>query len=238
MKLYNSYQFRLTNSLLFSRNFRLSKEIARFAKMDQIQDVVIKPLEKSIYLTPHTMHFTQNGQKRTWDLLGVHDSVAILIYNTTRNVLVFVKQFRPAVYFGSIPEEDRHTTIDVKKYSPSLGITIELCAGIVDKKLSLVEIAKEEVLEECGYDVPLENLQKIGSYRSGVGTSASLQTAYYCEVTDHMKITAGGGVDDEIIDVVDMSVEEVKKYVTQNNVQSPPSFMFAIYWYLHTFNIK
>ena len=40
-----------------------------------------------------------------------------------------------------------------------------MCAGIVDKHLSLEEIAKEEVLEECGYDVPLLDLQKIASYR-------------------------------------------------------------------------
>lgn len=206
--------------------------------MDKIENVVIKPLEESIYLKPHTLHFTQNGQKRTWDLLGVHDSVAIVIHNISRNVLIFVKQFRPAVYFGSIPEADRQSTIDVKKYPPQLGITIELCAGIVDKNLSLVEIAKEEVLEECGYDVPLNNFEKIGSYRSGVGTSASLQTAYYCQVTDDMKVSSGGGVDDEIIEVVEMTVEEVKKYISQNNIQSPPSFLFAIYWYLYKFNIK
>ena len=36
-----------------------------------------------------------------------------------------------------------------------------LCAGIVDKARSLAEIAREEVLEETGYDVPVESLEKI-----------------------------------------------------------------------------
>lgn len=202
--------------------------------MDKISNIIIKPLEKSIYLKPYTMHFQQNGIKRTWDLLTVHDSVAIILFNITRNVLVLVKQFRPAVYFGSIPEEDRKIgqEIDVIKYPAEIGITIELCAGIVDKNLSVVEIAKEEVLEECGYDVPLSSLIKIGSYRSGVGTSASLQTAYYCEVTDDMKVNNGGGVDDEIIDIVEMTVDEIKKYITQGTIKSPPSFLFGIYWFL------
>lgn len=72
-----------------------------------------------------------------------------------------------------------------------------------------------------------------GSYRSGVGTSASVQTAYYCEVTDAMKVSHGGGTDDELIDVVEMTVPEVKDYVTQRNVvNSPPSFLFGIYWFL------
>ena len=38
-------------------------------------------------------------------------------------------------------------------------------AGIVDKTCSLAEIAKQEVLEECGYDVPIEKFEKIRSYR-------------------------------------------------------------------------
>ncbi|KAJ8984202.1 hypothetical protein NQ317_011111, partial [Molorchus minor] len=204
-------------------------------KMDTISDVVIKPLEKSIYMKPFTMHFTQNGTKRTWDLLSVHDSVAIIIYNITRDVLIFVKQFRPAVYFGTIPEEERkvNAVIDTQKYPAELGITIELCAGIVDKNLPLAEIAKEEVLEECGYNVPVRSLEKIGSYRSGVGTLGSIQTAFYCEVTDEMKVSEGGGVDDEIIDIVEMKVDEVRKYISQENIRSPPSFMFGIYWFLY-----
>lgn len=195
----------------------------------------MKPLEKSIYLKPYTMHFTQNGAKRTWDLLSIHDSVAILLFNISRNVLIMVKQFRPAVYLGTINPEDRKmdSQIDTKKYPPENGITIEFCAGIVDKKLSLAEIAKEEILEECGYDVPLSSLQFIGSYRSGVGTSASVQTAYYCEITDEMKVTEGGGTEEELIEVIEMTVADVKKYVTQQDiVQSPPSFLFGIYWFL------
>lgn len=44
-------------------------------------------------------------------------------------------------------------------------MTIELCAGIIDKDKPVEEIAREEVLEECGYDVPLANLKKVKVYR-------------------------------------------------------------------------
>ncbi len=48
----------------------------------------------------------------------------------------------------------------------SAGVTYELCAGLVDKPdLSLEEIARQEVLEECGYDVPASKLRRITSYR-------------------------------------------------------------------------
>lgn len=47
-----------------------------------------------------------------------------------------------------------------------VGVTYELCAGIVDKPdLSLEEIACGEVLEECGYRVPVTDLRRITSYR-------------------------------------------------------------------------
>lgn len=55
--------------------------------------------------------------------------------------------------------------IDLIKYPAKLGITLELCAGIVDKNLTLNEIAREEVLEECGFNVPVERLEEVLCYK-------------------------------------------------------------------------
>lgn len=46
-----------------------------------------------------------------------------------------------------------------------MAITDELCAGICDKSKPLVEIASEEVLEECGYNVPTERMEVVMTYR-------------------------------------------------------------------------
>lgn len=62
-------------------------------------------------------------------------------------------------------KDRKKKSVDTRKYPASLGIALEMCAGIVDKNKPLNEIAKEEVLEECGYDVPLKSLEKITSYR-------------------------------------------------------------------------
>lgn len=70
-----------------------------------------------------------------------------------------------AVYLADVKIEDIGDVIDTKKYPPSIGMTIELCAGIVDKYQSLVETARDEVVEECGYNVPLSSLQKVMTYR-------------------------------------------------------------------------
>lgn len=56
----------------------------------------------------------------------------------------------------------------------SAGVTYELCAGLVDKpNISLEEIARQEVLEECGYDVPASKLKRITSYRSASASRTS-----------------------------------------------------------------
>ncbi|KAJ2942156.1 hypothetical protein O0L34_g11071 [Tuta absoluta] len=207
--------------------------------MEDVKDVYFSPLKDSLYVRPFRFNYTQDGRQKNWDLLEVHDSVAILVFNVTRRKVIFVKQFRPAVYFNSIKPEDREADkIDTDKYPPSLGITLEMCAGIVDKNLSLEQIACEEVLEECGYKVEIKDLQRVLSYRSGVGVQGAEQTLYYVEVTDDMKSrTDGGGVDDEIIDVVEMSIPEVEKFLlgtppSAQPLASPPSCLFALMWFL------
>ncbi|XP_063628120.1 uridine diphosphate glucose pyrophosphatase NUDT14-like [Cydia splendana] len=203
--------------------------------MEDVKNIRVTPMPESKYVKPLRFHYTQNGKEKNWDLLAVHDSVAIVIYNVTRKVLVLVKQFRPAMHFNSILPEDREKeTIDIEKYPPSLGLALEICAGIVDKEKSVVDIAIEEVLEECGYNVPAEKMERIISYRSGVGVQAALQTLFFCEVSDDMKTERGGGVDDELIDIVEMTIPEMEKLLSSPGpVQSPPSFLFAMMWFLH-----
>lgn len=203
--------------------------------MEDLEQVFVSPLPDSPYVKPFRLNYTQNGKEKTWDLLAVHDSVAIIVFNVTRRVMIFVKQFRPAIYYNCIHPKDRdEDVIDTKKYPASLGIALEMCAGIIDKNIPVNEIAREEVLEECGYNVETSNLQKIMSYRSGVGVQGSLQTLYYCEVTDDMKTEQGGGVDDEIIEVVEMTIPQIESMLkSEGPLASPPSCLFALMWFLH-----
>lgn len=201
--------------------------------MNKLTNVSIKTFENSIYVRPQTMHYTQNGKEKTWDLMMVHDSVAVILYNITRKVLVFVKQFRPPVYLRNVEEADRKGVIDVKKYPAELGITIEMCAGIVDKNKPLDEIVAEEILEECGYKVPLTNIEKVASYHAGVGVFGAVQLLYYCEITDKMKVNDGGGIEDEIIDVIEMTIPEVEALIQQTHIPCPASFLFGIQWFFN-----
>ncbi|GFR25397.1 uridine diphosphate glucose pyrophosphatase NUDT14 [Trichonephila clavata] len=201
--------------------------------MDKITSVKIVDCDESFYVKPVRMLYEQDGKQKEWDLMRVHDSVAVIIFNITRQVLVFVKQFRPAVYYAEAKSEDNSNEIDVKKYPPSLGMTFELCAGIADKDQSLSEMVRDEVLEECGYSVPLSLFQKVTSYRSGVGVAASLQTLFYVEVTDSMKISDGGGNDHEgeYIEVIELDLHKANSLIYDETLPRPPSLLLALMWF-------
>jgi 8-oxo-dGTP pyrophosphatase MutT (NUDIX family) len=60
---------------------------------------------------------------------------------------VFLSLLRAANALGA------DATCDPNSVDRAGAFTTELCAGIVDKSKSLEEIACEEILEECGYNV-------------------------------------------------------------------------------------
>jgi len=180
-----------------------------------IENFSLQSLENPEYISTSLATFTQNGFKRDWEVVQAHDSVAILIYHTQKDAFVLVKQFRPAVYLNN-----------------NDGMTVELCAGIVDKKLALVEIAKEEIEEECGFNVAVEKIEKITSFHTSVGFAGAKQMLYYTEVDESMKVSEGGGVDDEQIDVVYLPLIKAKALIYDESIAKTPGLMFAFMWYL------
>lgn len=205
--------------------------------MEKIDDVRVAELKNSAYIKPTRLLFKQNGKQRIWDLMKTHDSVSAVIYNKSRDVLLFVRQFRPAVYYGQIPPHEFSSgkPIDTNKYPGKLGVTLELCAGIIDNdKLSSAETMREEIKEECGYDVPLSSVQRVTSFRAGVGILGAKQELFYVEVTDDMKISSGGGVEEqgEMIDVVELTKAEAKKMLFDESIMRPAALLFGITWFL------
>ncbi|XP_078000933.1 uridine diphosphate glucose pyrophosphatase NUDT14-like [Glandiceps talaboti] len=198
---------------------------------DRISDVHILPCSDSKYIKPFTINYTQNGEQKKWDYTKVHDSVIIMIFNVTRKVFVMVKQFRPAVYVSKV--EIANDKVDTDKYPGSIGMTYELCAGIVDKQCSLQELAAAEVLDETGYAVPADKIEKVSSYRAGVGTSGSRQTLFYTEVTDDMRVSEGGGLKEEgeLIDVVDIPLKDSRQFLNDESKDKPGALLYAFMWF-------
>jgi UDP-sugar diphosphatase len=198
---------------------------------------------ESNYVKPVRMHFTLNGRTRAWDCLKAHDSVASVIYNKSRNKLIYVKQFRPAVYLSTLTKNtsnltDFHPDQLNTPTSDKVGYTMELCAGLADKDgKTPQEVMREEIVEETGYDVPLESVKFINSFRGSTGLSGTLMNLFYTEVTDDQKLTRGGGVDDEAIEVMELDIEDARKTVYCRDEDAPysrpPAMLFGTCWFLN-----
>lgn len=179
-----------------------------------IKNFTLQPLEDAKFITTAFATYEQNGKAKSWEIVEAHDSVSILLYHVQKEAFILVKQFRPAVYMNN-----------------QQGMTIELCAGIVDKNLTLAEIAKEEIEEECGYAVPLDKIEKITAFHTSVGFAGSKQTLYYAELTEEMKVSEGGGIEDEEIEVVMLPLEESRAFLYDESIAKSPGLMFAFMWW-------
>ena len=173
-------------------------------------------LDNTKFVHPVKITYNQNGIDKVWEAVKSFDSVAVLLYHEEKNAFLLVKQFRPPVYLN-----DKSKTY-----------TYELCAGIVDKNKSLDVIAQEEIDEECGYKVPLENIEKITSFYTNVGVSGGRQSLYYASINESMKAHEGGGIHDEQIETMFLNVDDFKTFIYDESKAKTPGLMFSFYWFM------
>lgn len=195
----------------------MMKEFAMSTKTIKIESVL--DLKNPKFVKPIRINYIQSGIKKTWEAVKSHDSVAILLYHTSKDAFLLVKQFRPAVYINN---QDLN------------GYTYELCAGIVDKDKTLKEIAKEEILEECGFDVAINDIKKITSFYTSVGFSGAKQTLFFAYIDDDMKKNDGGGIEYEEIELFYLPLKDAKKFIFDESFKKTPGLMMSFYWFFDT----
>ncbi len=181
----------------------------------QISNFTTAPLLQPHFIKPLRLHYRQNGVDRTWEAVKSYDSVAVLLYHIEQEAFVLVKQFRAPVYMNA----KEHT------------YTHELCAGIIDKECSIKQIVKEEIDEECGYDVPLQAIEKITSFFTNVGVSGSKQHLFYAEIDSSMKIHSGGGTQSEEIIVEYLPLKDARMFMYDEAKAKTPGLLFAFEWF-------
>ncbi len=185
-----------------------------------IEDLKISPLKETNYIKPLKVNFTLNGIKKSWEAVRSHDSVAVLLYHQEKRAFLFVKQFRIPVYLND----------------NNIKYTYELCAGLVDKDKSIEEIAIEEIDEECGYKVELENLQKITSFFTNVGISGAKQYLFFATICENQKLHSGGGINDEQIELYFLNVDDIDNFIFDETKAKTPGLIFSLYWFLKNQN--
>lgn len=70
--------------------------------MDDLSKMTLAECKDSKFIRPLRLNYRHAGKDKVWDVVLCHSSVYIIIYNASKKKMVFVKQFRPAVYFSHI----------------------------------------------------------------------------------------------------------------------------------------
>ena len=172
----------------------------------------------SKFIHPQRIHYQLEGEEYAWDMYRSFDSVAILLYSQEKDALLLLRHLRPCAFV-----RDKR------------GIVYELCAGLVDKEgKSKEQIAKEEVLEECGYSIPTQNLQKINTFYSNIGLSTSKQTLFFASISQEEKISEGGGERDENFELFWLPCLEIVQFLQDETIEKTSSLAYMLEWFLRT----
>ncbi|KAI6241531.1 hypothetical protein M3Y99_00312200 [Aphelenchoides fujianensis] len=204
-------------------------------------------VEDGLKPAEHDDEIKNKNVKLTWELAFEKDSTSAVIYHSTKKQLLFVKQFRPSVWIRSLwrlPENAGKQLSELKVGHEKLdvGYAIELCAGILDKGLrvplqltvriiqpglSPKEVMREEIMEECGYKIDLDQLEDVNA-------SAAVQHVFYATITEENRIEGGGGgnaEEGEIIEKVFMDIHNLEE-TALNLANAPAIFHWAVLWFI------
>jgi nudix-type nucleoside diphosphatase (YffH/AdpP family) len=164
--------------------------------MQQIKNITHHILSKAwatLYRIDYDYTFKDGSVKRIQrECYNRGNGVAVLLYNVKKSTVILTKQFRMPIY-----ENDKNESM-----------SIEVCAGAIDKNESSETTIMREIQEEVGYDVKKVNLV-LETYMSPGAMTEKLYL-YVAEYSDDMKISDGGGLDseDEDIEVLEIPFDD------------------------------
>jgi nudix-type nucleoside diphosphatase (YffH/AdpP family) len=145
------------------------------------------------------------------------DSVAVLLLNRDRKAVVLVEQFKVPSLLGR--QRDDPKAVD--------GWILETVAGMIDENETPEAAVIREAREETGYQI--RNPKLISQFFSSPGGTSERIFLYFAEVRDSDLVAKGGGLDDEDVKVVQMSLDDLFDRLA-NRALEDPKLLVAAYW--------
>lgn len=128
------------------------------------------------------------------------NGATMLLYNREKKTVVLTRQFRVATWVNGNPD----------------GMLIEACAGLLDADEPEV-CARKEAIEETGYQVG--DVEKVFELYMSPGGVTELIHFYIAEYSDAQRDNAGGGIDDEDIDVLELPFTRALEMVASGEIR-------------------
>ena len=170
-------------------------------KMEVIKDQILS--ENSFVLRNITYDLTRNDGEVIRHKREVYDrgnGATILLYSRERQSVVLTRQFRVATWVNG--NED--------------GMLIEACAGLLDADEPEV-CARKEAMEETGFQVG--EVEKVFELYMSPGGVTEIVYFYLAEYSDSQREGAGGGVEDEDIDVLEIPFSQAMAMVKNGDIR-------------------
>ena len=183
-------------------------------KKVEIIDIVAN--EQPKFVESITVKYQREGEAvRSWEMVKRHASVHAMVYNKTTDEFLLVKQYRIPVLLNDYDEELAEP-----------GVVYEACAGLIDSDSEIDVIVQNEILEELGYAIELDQIIPVKFLKSSVGLSGADALCFYVEVTEDQRVSAGGGLPGEDIEVVRIPYDELFEFIYDAETTTDAVTMF------------
>ena len=144
------------------------------------------------------------------------NGATILLYDRTRRTVVLTRQFRLPTYVNG----------------NASGMLIEACAGLLDHDDPETAIARE-AFEETGYEI--RSPRKIMQAYMSPGSVTEILHFFVAEYSRGQRRNDGGGVEEEDIEVMELSFDEALRGIASGEIRDGKTIMLLQYAALHLF---
>jgi nudix-type nucleoside diphosphatase (YffH/AdpP family) len=150
----------------------------------------------------------QRQERETYDR---GNGSTILLYNRTKQTVVLTRQFRMPTYLNG------NTT----------GMLIEACAGLLEED-NAEDCIRKETEEETGYQI--SKVRKVFESYMSPGSVTEILYFFVAEYADSMKVTEGGGTDEEEdIQVLELPFAKAIAMVASGEIKDAKTIMLLQY---------
>ncbi|RKQ40685.1 GDP-mannose pyrophosphatase NudK [Enterobacter sp. R1(2018)] len=170
-------------------------------KIEVIKDKILS--DNYFILRNITYDLSRNGAETVRHKREVYDrgnGATMLLYSREKKTVVLTRQFRVATWVSGNAD----------------GMLIEACAGLLDADEPEV-CARKEAMEETGYLVG--EVEKLFELYMSPGGVTELIHFYLAEYTDAQREFAGGGIDDEDIDVLEIPFAQALEMIKSGEIR-------------------
>jgi GDP-mannose pyrophosphatase NudK len=142
------------------------------------------------------------------------NGAVILLFNKANRTVILTRQFRLPTFINGNPT----------------GMMIEACAGLLDADQPDVAI-KRETEEETGYKI--KEVTKIFESYMSPGSVTEILYFFVAEYSGKEKVHEGGGLDDEDIEVLELSIDQALNMIKTGEIKDAKTIMLLYHVSIH-----